>query len=71
MEIRSKAARQTAQDPEAGRRWNRQEGLHAADLLLVKQNQCILEDDLHALGVGHEVGREIAAADARFGVERA
>ena len=35
-----------------------QEVLHARDLLLVDQDVGVLEHDLHALGVGHEVGRE-------------
>src|SRR5215470_13527627 len=41
----------------------RQQILHRADLLLVKQNQRVLERRLHALGVGHEIGRQIAAVE--------
>ena len=37
--------------------------LHHADLLLVDQDQRVLEHGLHALGVGHEVGREVAAVE--------
>jgi chaperonin GroEL len=33
-----------------------QQILHRADLLLVDQDDRILEDDFHALGIGHEVG---------------
>ena len=42
---------------------NRQQVLHIADLLIVNENVGILEDALHALGVGHEIGREVAAIE--------
>ncbi len=42
---------------------NRQQVLHVADLLIVNEDVGILEDALHALGVGHEVRREIAAVE--------
>src|SRR5690606_27519787 len=42
---------------------HRQEVLHVADLLLVDQDQGVVEDDLHALRIGHEVGREVAAVE--------
>ena len=42
---------------------HRQQILHAADLLLVHQHECILEDGLHAVGIGHEVGAEVAAVE--------
>ena len=42
---------------------DRQEIFHRADLLLVNQNRRILEDDFHALGIGHEVRRQIAAIE--------
>jgi hypothetical protein len=41
----------------------RQQVLHRADLLLVDQDDRVLEHDFHALGVGHEVGREVAAVE--------
>src|SRR5439155_1076375 len=37
--------------------------LHHADLLLVDEDERILEHDLHALGVRHEVRREVAAVE--------
>ena len=40
-----------------------QEVLHRRDLLLVDEDHGILEDDFHALGIGHEVRREIAAIE--------
>ena len=40
-----------------------QEVLHRADLLLVNQDDRVLEHDFHALGIGHEVGRQIAAVE--------
>ncbi len=42
---------------------NRQEVLHARDLLLVQQDQGLLEHRLHAFGIGDEVGREVAAVE--------
>ena len=42
---------------------HRQQVLHRADLLLVDQDDRVLEHDFHALGVGHEVGREVAAVE--------
>ena len=41
----------------------RQEVLHRADLLLVDENDRILEHDFHALGIGHEVRRQVAAVE--------
>ena len=41
----------------------RQQVLHRADLFLVDQNADILEHALHALGIGDEVGREVAAVE--------
>ena len=41
----------------------RQQILHGADLLLVDQDERILEHDFHALGIGHEIRREIAAIE--------
>ena len=41
----------------------RKEILHRADLLLVDQDDGVLEDDFHALRIGHEVGREVAAVE--------
>src|SRR5437016_3085939 len=41
----------------------REHVLHHADLLLVDENERILEHDLHALGVRHEVRREVAAVE--------
>ena len=41
----------------------RQQVLHVADLLLVDQDVGILEHAFHALGVGHEVRREVAAVE--------
>ena len=41
----------------------RQHVLHAADLLFVDQDVGIFENAFHALGVAHEVGREIAAIE--------
>jgi hypothetical protein len=31
------------------------------DLLLVDEHQRVLERDFHAIGIGHEVGRHVAA----------
>ena len=42
---------------------HRQQVLHRADLLLVDQDDRVLEHHFHALGVGHEVGREVAAVE--------
>jgi hypothetical protein len=42
---------------------HRQQVLHRADLLLVNQDDRILEHHFHALGVGHEVGRQVAAVE--------
>src|SRR5437660_8611982 len=41
----------------------REHVLHHADLLLVDEDERILEHDLHALGVRHEVRREVAAVE--------
>ena len=41
----------------------RQQVLHRADLLLVDQDDRVLEHDFHALRIGHEVGREVAAIE--------
>src|SRR3990172_96246 len=41
----------------------RQEVLHVRDLLLVDEDVPVLEDGLHPLRVGHEVGREVAAVE--------
>src|SRR5215470_16352185 len=41
----------------------RQQILHRADLLLVEQDQRVLERRLHALGIGYEIGRQIAAVE--------
>ena len=55
---------------------HRQQVLHRRDLLLVNQDDRVLEHDFHALGVGHEVGREIPAVelhtfdDVERGLER-
>ena len=55
---------------------HRQQVLHRADLLLVDQDDRVLEHDFHALGIGHEVGREVAAVelhaldDVERGLER-
>ena len=37
--------------------------LHVADLLLVDEHVGILEDGLHVVRVGDEVGREVAAVE--------
>ena len=42
---------------------HREQVLHRADLLLVDQDDRILEHDFHALGIGHEVRRQIAAIE--------
>ena len=42
---------------------HRQQVLHRADLLLVDQDDRVLEHDFHALGIGDEVGREVAAVE--------
>jgi hypothetical protein len=55
---------------------HRQQVLHRADLLLVDQDDRVLEHHFHALGVGDEVGREVAAVelhaldDVQAGLER-
>src|SRR2546428_545292 len=41
----------------------REHVLHHADLLLVDEDERVLEHDLHALGVRHEVRREVAAVE--------
>ena len=41
----------------------RQQVLHRADLLLVDQDERVLEHDFHALGIGDEVRREVAAVE--------
>src|SRR3546814_5041479 len=41
----------------------RNEGLQVGQLLLVDENIGVLELDLELLGVGHEIGREIAAIE--------
>ena len=40
-----------------------QQVLHRRDLLLVDEDVGVLEDGFHALGVGDEVGREVAAVE--------
>ena len=42
---------------------DRQQVLHRADLLLVDQDDGVLEHDFHALRIGHEVGRQVAAVE--------
>ena len=42
---------------------HRQQILHRADLLLVNQDHRVFENHFHPLGVGHEVGREVAAVE--------
>ena len=42
---------------------HREEVLHRADLLLVEEDLDVLEHALHALGVGDEVRREVAAVE--------
>ena len=42
---------------------HRQEVLHRADLLLVDENDRILEHHFHALGIGHEIRRQVAAVE--------
>ena len=37
--------------------------LEVQDLLLVKQNERVLQDDFHPVGVGDEVGRNIPAVE--------
>src|ERR1017187_6916871 len=51
---------------------HREKVLHGGDLLLVDQDLHVLEDALHALGVRHEVRREVAAIElhALYDVER-
>ncbi len=55
---------------------HREQILHRADLLLVNQDDRILQNDFHPLGVGHEVGRQVAAIelhaldDVERGLER-
>ena len=41
----------------------REQVLHRADLLFVDQDVGVLEDDFHALGIGDEVRREVAAVE--------
>ena len=41
----------------------REQVLHRADLLLVDQDVGVLERRFHALGIGHEVRREVAAVE--------
>ena len=41
----------------------RQQVLHVRELLLVDEDERVLEHDLHALGVGHEVRRQVAAVE--------
>ena len=41
----------------------REQVLHRADLLLVDQDVGVLEGSFHALGIGDEVGREVAAVE--------
>ncbi len=41
----------------------RQQVLHVADLLLVDQDVRVLEHHFHPLGIGDEVGREVAAVE--------
>ena len=54
---------------------HRQQGLQRGELLFVEKDQRIFEDRLHLVGVGDEVGRQIAAIelhafdDVEFGVE--
>src|SRR3954471_12698020 len=56
---------------------HRQEILHRADLLFVDQDDRVLEHHFHALGIGDEVGRQVAAVelhafdDLERGLERA
>ena len=40
-----------------------QQVLERRDLLVVEQNRRVLQHDFHAFGVGHEVGREVAAVE--------
>ena len=42
---------------------HRQEVLHVGELLLVDEDERVLEHRLHALRVGHEVGRQVAAVE--------
>ena len=42
---------------------HRQQVLEARDLLLVDDNERILERDFHALGIGHEIGGQIAPVE--------
>src|SRR3954471_12331064 len=42
---------------------HRQQILHRADLLLVDQDDRVLEDHFHALGIGDEVRRQVAAIE--------
>src|SRR6218665_1653512 len=37
--------------------------LHRGDLLLVDEDEDVVEDDLHALRIRHEVGRQVAAVE--------
>ena len=41
----------------------RQQVLHHAELLLVNEDVRLFEDDGHALGIGHEIRREIPAIE--------
>ena len=49
-----------------------EEIFHGRDLLVVDQDHGVLQDHLHVVGVGHEVGAEVAAVElhALDGVER-
>ena len=42
---------------------NRNQILHVGDFLLVEQNQRVFQHGFHALGVGHEVGRQITLVE--------
>ena len=42
---------------------HREEVLHVRDLLLGDEDVDVLEDHFHALGIGHEVRREVAAVE--------
>ena len=41
----------------------REQILHAADLLLVDENEGIIQGDHHLLRIGHEIGGEVAAVE--------
>ena len=42
---------------------DREQVLHVRELLLVEQDVGVLEDGLHALLLGHEVGRDVALVE--------